>query len=349
MTQISEREACTKRSWYMGGAIGVLVAFLMLVMGDGGLIKALVVGALVTVVAGYLLMTFLCKDAPANAPQDNTRSAAAASAAAAPTASGSVSPTVGTVPAGDAGIGAAERASGPRDADEGDDAAPAAPIADTSVVADEVAAPAPKPETAAVDETSEPPVADTANVEEAPTPEPAARDDDAPVESATPEPAARDEDAPAESARPEPAAPELPRTKPTSLPEEDVHSAATASLDETAEAPLADREPDAAPLVTPPPTAPAAEESGTVSEEKPALLDAPRAEGADDLKRIGGIGPKMEQTLNDLGIYHFDQLAALNEREIAWVDSRLRFKGRIARDNWVGQAKTLADASDSQS
>ena len=57
----------------------------------------------------------------------------------------------------------------------------------------------------------------------------------------------------------------------------------------------------------------------------------------------------MEQTLNELGIYHFDQLANLTDAEIAWVDSRLRFRGRIERDNWVGQAKSLADASESQS
>ena len=73
-----------------------------------------------------------------------------------------------------------------------------------------------------------------------------------------------------------------------------------------------------------------------------ALLDAPRAGGADDLKRIGGIGPKLEQTLNELGIYHFDQIAALQGDEIDWVDSRLRFKGRIRRDDWIGQAKALA-------
>ena len=321
MTQISEREACTKRSWYMGGGIGLLVAFLMLVLGMAGLIKAIVIGALVAVIAGYLLMTLLCKDVPANAPEDNTRSTAAASVAAAPTASGSVSPATGTVPAGDAGIGAAERASGPvtpaNDAAEG--AAQSATVADTAAVAED--APAPKPTATPIERTSETPVADTAAVEDAPAIQPTATQ------------AQKTSDAPA--------------AKPASVPEQDVHSAATAALDETPEASLPDTAPIAA--AAPEPTVTPVTDSTTPAAEKPALLDAPRAEGADDLKRIGGIGPKMEQTLNELGIYHFDQLAGLNDQEIAWVDSRLRFKGRIERDNWIGQAKALADASESQS
>ena len=45
---------------------------------------------------------------------------------------------------------------------------------------------------------------------------------------------------------------------------------------------------------------------------------------------------------DSLGIFHFDQIAALEGEEIDWVDSRLRFKGRIRRDDWIGQAKALA-------
>ncbi|MGZ2258310.1 hypothetical protein [Roseobacter sp. A03A-229] len=72
------------------------------------------------------------------------------------------------------------------------------------------------------------------------------------------------------------------------------------------------------------------------------FTDTPREGGADDLKKISGVGPKLEETLNSLGIWHFDQVAALTKEDIAWVDERLRFKGRIERDDWVGQAKTLA-------
>ncbi len=72
------------------------------------------------------------------------------------------------------------------------------------------------------------------------------------------------------------------------------------------------------------------------------FTDTPRDGGADDLQKITGVGPKLEETLNSLGIWHFDQVAALTKDDIAWVDERLRFKGRIERDDWVGQAKKLA-------
>lgn len=76
---------------------------------------------------------------------------------------------------------------------------------------------------------------------------------------------------------------------------------------------------------------------------RPSILrDAPEGT-ADDLKKITGVGPKMEQTLNELGIYHYEQVAKLTKNDIAWVDDRLRFKGRIERDDWVGQAKALVE------
>ncbi|MEM6889943.1 MAG: hypothetical protein AAF636_17655 [Pseudomonadota bacterium] len=85
------------------------------------------------------------------------------------------------------------------------------------------------------------------------------------------------------------------------------------------------------------------------TEGRPAnFSDAPRDTGADDLKLIGGVGPKLEGTLNSLGIWHFEQVAALTEQDIAWVDERLRFKGRIERDDWLGQAKILAEGGDTE-
>jgi len=82
----------------------------------------------------------------------------------------------------------------------------------------------------------------------------------------------------------------------------------------------------------------AADEAGS----RPAALDAPRGGSADNLKRIKGIGPVNEGRLNRLGIYHFEQIAAWGEDEIAWVNTFLSFKGRIQRENWVGQAGDLA-------
>lgn len=66
-----------------------------------------------------------------------------------------------------------------------------------------------------------------------------------------------------------------------------------------------------------------------------------RQVAADDLKRISGIGPKLEQVLNARGIRRFADIAALNEAEVAQLDKELGFDGRILRDDWVGQAKAL--------
>lgn len=80
---------------------------------------------------------------------------------------------------------------------------------------------------------------------------------------------------------------------------------------------------------------------------KPELFTTPQG-AADDLKLISGVGPKLEGTLNELGIWHYSQIAALRKKEIEWVDARLRFKGRIERDDWVGQAKVLAKGGETE-
>lgn len=71
-------------------------------------------------------------------------------------------------------------------------------------------------------------------------------------------------------------------------------------------------------------------------------MAGPRGGKADNLQIISGVGPKLEKTLNGLGFYHFDQIAGWNSDQVDWVDEHLRFKGRIARDEWIAQAKLLA-------
>lgn len=73
---------------------------------------------------------------------------------------------------------------------------------------------------------------------------------------------------------------------------------------------------------------------------RPAAMKKPAR--PDDLKMISGIGPKLEGTLNSLGIYSFAQVASWKKAEREWVDGYLNFKGRIDRDDWVKQAKALA-------
>ena len=78
-----------------------------------------------------------------------------------------------------------------------------------------------------------------------------------------------------------------------------------------------------------------------IEEQQPETLTEARDGGADDLKKISGVGPKLEELLNSLGFYHYDQIAAWTTAEIAWVDNRLKFKGRIERDDWMAQAAEL--------
>lgn len=77
------------------------------------------------------------------------------------------------------------------------------------------------------------------------------------------------------------------------------------------------------------------------SVSKPKAPKKVSAAKANDLKRISGVGPKIEGILNKLGIYRFDQIAAWTRDNIDWVDAQLKFKGRIDRENWIDQAKTL--------
>lgn len=71
---------------------------------------------------------------------------------------------------------------------------------------------------------------------------------------------------------------------------------------------------------------------------QPTALAEPKGV-ADDLKRVRGIGPKIEKTLNDLGIYHYYQIAALDKENIVWLNNHLHFPGRIEREQWVRQAR----------
>lgn len=83
-------------------------------------------------------------------------------------------------------------------------------------------------------------------------------------------------------------------------------------------------------------------EAPAVVEAKPAKAPARRKSAKpDDLKRISGIGPKVEQVLNSMGISRFADIAAWTPDDIARVDAEIGFSGRIERDDWVGQAKAL--------
>ncbi len=86
-----------------------------------------------------------------------------------------------------------------------------------------------------------------------------------------------------------------------------------------------------------------------VTDARPLPLPGPRDGTADNLQRIKGIGPALEAMLHEQGYYHYDQIAAWTEAEIAWVDDNLEgFKGRATRDAWVAQAKVLAAGGETE-
>ena len=67
-------------------------------------------------------------------------------------------------------------------------------------------------------------------------------------------------------------------------------------------------------------------------------IDSPRGE-ADDLKRISGITNKIEQRLNDAGVFHFWQIADLDPDSSKALDLQLKLKGLIDSEKWIEQAK----------
>ena len=87
---------------------------------------------------------------------------------------------------------------------------------------------------------------------------------------------------------------------------------------------------------------PKAAPKAKAAEDAPAaIFSAPKGE-ADDLKKISGVGPVLEKKLHAFGVTQYAQIAAFTKDDIAKLDEALNFKGRIERDDWIGQAKALA-------
>jgi small subunit ribosomal protein S2 len=97
-----------------------------------------------------------------------------------------------------------------------------------------------------------------------------------------------------------------------------------------------------APMAEPLPE-PAAEPE-TFATEHFELLTAPRG-APDDLAKLTGVGPQIIKKLNEHGVFHYWQLAAMTPAEAEKLDADLRFSGRITRDHWSDQAKTLIAAA----
>ena len=92
-----------------------------------------------------------------------------------------------------------------------------------------------------------------------------------------------------------------------------------------------------------PETEPEAPGEPELSTEQFELLAAPRG-APDDLAKLGGVGPQIVKKLNEHGVFHYWQLAAMTPDEAGKLDSDLRFNGRITRDKWSDQARELMAA-----
>jgi len=93
---------------------------------------------------------------------------------------------------------------------------------------------------------------------------------------------------------------------------------------------------------------PPEEKHEEVLRNQPLLLTEAREGGKDNLQLIKGVGKVLEGVLNETGIYHFDQIANLTQKEIAWLDNSISFPGRIERENWIDQAKALAEGKETE-
>lgn len=81
---------------------------------------------------------------------------------------------------------------------------------------------------------------------------------------------------------------------------------------------------------------------GTTATKPVRKASAAKAARTDDLKVISGIGPKLEQVLNGMGLRRYADIAALKAADVARIEAELGLDGRVARDGWVEQARTLA-------
>lgn len=95
---------------------------------------------------------------------------------------------------------------------------------------------------------------------------------------------------------------------------------------------------------------PAADEEAVLSPSShiaPVFVSHPE-NGGDDLMKIEGVGPRINEALRELGVYSFEQIAAWTPENCGWINHRLGFQGRVERENWVSQAQALQSGEQAQ-
>lgn len=84
----------------------------------------------------------------------------------------------------------------------------------------------------------------------------------------------------------------------------------------------------------------------SILDYKPLILTTPRPTGKDSLIKIKGINSKIEVDLNNLGIYHFEQISCWSNKNSEWIEEFLLLPGVARNNQWVEQAKILASGKD---
>lgn len=369
-------QGCTTRCWGLAAIIGAMTFLVLLTAGNYSFIAAVFLGAVVAVLLGFLFKWLFCAEAKtssAAAPSPAARASAPVAGAGAATTAGAAgaASAVGAVAAGSAlaGDGAAQntRAEMPEPAPKPQPEPRAVEAEPEPQPEPQAAEPAPEPQPEPRAAEAEPasaagqttsrvkpsaPLAGEADLDSRKGSWKYEREDKpAEVSDATPE-------APAVAA-PEPANPAPEGASPDSRTAQEVIKPSKALAGEQelatrkgswryegpsqrsgagsgAAADLAAGDADGV-------------DAGADAGTRPAMLDAPKKGGPDNLKEIKGIGPKLEVLCHSLGVYHFDQIAAWTADEVAWMDANLEgFRGRVSRDEWVAQARILAAGGETE-
>lgn len=343
MENSTSNNSCTTRCWQISAVIGIVIALWLLISRDWGFIQSAFLGLLIFVIGGALCSWLFCNPEVQSSGTDKVMSAASAADTSAST----------DVAVADASTASADSSSS-NTSTGGSGIKPSAELVGTKELADRKGDwKYVKPETEAVK-----PVAKAA-AKKAPAKKAGAKTTKTAAKSKASGADAKTSTAPvAKVAASKATAKSTDTTAKAATAKKTVAKATTAKV---APAKAATAKATVAKTATPKTavktavkaakaTAPKAaaaksavlKRAPVAADGKPETLKKARAGGADDLKQLKGVGPALETTLNELGFYHFDQVAAWRKKEIEWVDGNLRFKGRIERDEWIKQAKTLA-------
>lgn len=340
MANGNDSSSCTTTCWIVAALAGIAIGALLIILGEWRFIQAAFAGLIAAILLGFLLARFMCSEGTAKADLEAVRAGSKGAAATGATAAAAV---------GAAGVAVASKAasaggSAATTASKAFEVQPTTPLAGQAELASRKgdwkyegdAKPAAKAKKPAAKKT----VAKAATAKSAAA-KPAAK------KPAAPKTAAKTSGTrTASKAANIPAPAKGKGTKAATA--KATAGKTTAKAKASPAKGAATKAAAAKPAATKATAAAKPKRAPVAADGKPETLKKARKGGADDLKLISGVGPKLEGTLNELGFWHFDQVAGWRKKEVDWVDTRLKFKGRIERDNWIAQAKILAKGGETE-